>query len=249
VSGLRLLALGVGDAFSALYYSTCLALEAEGAWLLIDCPHPIRKILREGGQAAGIALDVGQISAVVLTHLHADHSSGLEGLAFFAHYVLGRKVPLLAHPEVLARLWDGHLADSMGGTGKPGAPPAGRGLGEFFELHPLSEERPVSVGPFAVRCRRTLHSVPTAALQVRAADRCLGYSADTAFDPTLIDWLAPADLIVHESGSGPMHTPYEELARLPAALRAKMRLVHYADGFDVGASVIEPLRQGQSLMV
>jgi len=114
VSGLRLLALGVGDAFSALYYSTCLALEAEGSWLLIDCPHPIRKILRESGLAAGVTLDVGQISAVVLTHLHADHSSGLEGLAFFAHYVLGRKVPLLAHPEVLARLWGGHLADSMG---------------------------------------------------------------------------------------------------------------------------------------
>jgi len=94
-----------------------------------------------------------------------------------------------------------------------------------------------------------VHSVPTFALQVRAAARCLGYSADTAFDPTLIDWLAPADLIVHESGSGPMHTPYAQLARLPAALRAKMRLVHYADSFDLAASVIEPLRQGQCLVV
>jgi ribonuclease BN (tRNA processing enzyme) len=26
----------------------------------------------------------------------------------------------------------------------------------------------------------------------------LGYSADTAYDPTLIDWLADADLIIHE---------------------------------------------------
>jgi ribonuclease BN (tRNA processing enzyme) len=239
VSGLSLLGLGVGDAFSALYYSTCLALEAEGSWLLIDCPHPIRKILRESGQAAGVALDVGQIRALVLTHLHADHSSGLEGLAFFARYVLGRRVPLLAHPEVLARLWEGCLAGSMGG----------HKLDEFFEVSPLSEERAVQAGPFALRCRPTLHSVPTVALQVHAGGRCLGYSADTAFDPTLIDWLAPADLIVHESGSGPMHTPYEKLARLPAALRAKMRLVHYADSFDVSASVIEPLRQGQFLVV
>jgi ribonuclease BN (tRNA processing enzyme) len=244
LSGLRLLALGVGDAFSALSYSTCLALEAEGAWLLIDCPHPIRKILREAAQAAGLSLDVGQLSATVLTHLHADHSSGLEGLAFYYRYRLGRRAQLLTHPEVLARLWDGHLAGSMGGTGKPG-----RGLDEFFEITPLDEGHAVQVGPFAVRCRRTLHSVPTFALQVQAAGRCLGYSADTAFDPTLIDWLAPADLIVHESGSGPMHTPYEELARLPAALRAKMRLVHYADSFDLAASVIEPLRQGQCLEV
>ena len=84
---------------------------------------------------------------------------------------------------------------------------------------------------------------------MQAGGRCLGYSADTAFDPTLIDWLAPADLIVHESGTGPMHTPYEKLTDLPAAMRAKMRLVHYADSFDAGASVIGPLLQGQCLVV
>src|SRR5262249_4736515 len=70
---LRMIPLGVGDAFSAVYYSSCLALEAEGAWLLIDCPHPIRKVLREGGAAAGVPLDVDRFTAVVLTHLHADH--------------------------------------------------------------------------------------------------------------------------------------------------------------------------------
>ncbi len=39
----------------------------------------------------------------------------------------------------------------------------------------------------------------------------LGFSADTAFDPTLIDWLAPADLIVHEATTlahHGLHTPY-----------------------------------------
>src|SRR5437660_10987392 len=102
MSGLRLVPLGVGDAFSALYYSSCLAPEAEGSWLLIDCPHPIRKILRESGLAAGLGLDVGQFGALVLTHLHADHSSGLEGLAFFSRFVLGRRMPLLSHPDVLA---------------------------------------------------------------------------------------------------------------------------------------------------
>jgi ribonuclease BN (tRNA processing enzyme) len=251
LSGLRLLVLGVGDAFSALYYSTCLALEAEGSWLLVDCPHPIRKILRESGRAAGVSLDIGQLGAVALTHLHADHSSGMEGLAFFARFVAGRRrLPLLVHPEVLERLWDGHLAGSMEcSTVRPGAPPERHQLDDFFEILPLSEERAVQTGPFHVRCRRTPHSIPTTALQVRAAGRCLGYSADTAYDPTLIDWLSSADLIVHETNPGLMHTPYEDLARLPAALRAKMRLVHYPDDFDLAGSVIEPLRQGQCLAV
>ncbi|HYT95120.1 MAG TPA: MBL fold metallo-hydrolase [Gemmataceae bacterium] len=247
MSGLRLLALGVGDAFSALYYSTCLALEAGGSWLLVDCPHPIRKILREAGLSAGAALDVAQIDALVLTHLHADHSSGIEGFAFFARFLQGRRLPLLAHPDVLARLWDGHLAGSMeAAIVEPGGAPVRRCLDDFFEVRPLSEERPVEVGPFSVQCRHALHSIPTTALRVRAAGRCLGYSADTAFDPTLIDWLAGADLIVHETNPGLMHTPYENLARLPAALRAKMRLIHYPDTFDLAASTIEPMRQGQS---
>jgi ribonuclease BN (tRNA processing enzyme) len=250
LSGLRLLVLGVGDAFSALSYSSCLALEAEGSWLLIDCPHPIRKILRDAGPAAGAPLDVGRIHAVALTHLHADHSSGLEGLAFFSRFLLGRRMPLLAHPDVLARLWDGHLAGSMArSVPAPGAPPVSHTLEEFFEVTPLREERPVQTGPFRVHCRPTVHSIPTTALLVQAAGRCLGYSADTAFDPTLIDWLAAADLIVHETHPAPMHTPYADLARLPTGLRARMRLIHYPDDFDLSASVIEPLRQGQSVGV
>ena len=57
---------------------------------------------------------------------------------------------------------------------------------------------------------------------VRAAGRCLGYSADTAFDPALLSWLSEADLIVHETNLGPIHTPYEKLASLPSDLRGKM---------------------------
>jgi ribonuclease BN (tRNA processing enzyme) len=250
LSGLRLLTLGVGDAFSALYYSTCLALEADGHWLLVDCPHPIRKILRESGLAAGISLDVEQIGALALTHLHADHSSGVEGLAFFARFLLGRRLPLLAHPEVLAHLWDNHLSGGMAAaTLEPGTAPVYRRLEDFFEVRPLGEEQPVEVGPFSVLCRPTPHSIPTTALRIRAGGRCLGYSADTTFDPALIDWLAAADLIVHETNPGLMHTPYEDLARLPAAVRARMRLIHYPDTFDLAASAIEPLRQGQALLV
>ena len=55
MSGLTILTLGVGDAFSALHYSSCVAIHADGRWLLIDCPHPLRKILREAATTAGVA--------------------------------------------------------------------------------------------------------------------------------------------------------------------------------------------------
>lgn len=243
--GLSLIALGVGDAFSARYYSSCVALGAQGAWLLIDCPHPIRKILSESGRG----LDLADLTAVALTHLHADHASGVEGYGYFSHFVLQRRARLLVHPAVAADLWTGHLAAGMGRLIGPGeAAPSPRALDDYFEVVPLCEQRAVEVGPFTIECRRTVHHVPTTALRIRADGRALGYSADTAFDPALIAWLAEADLVVHETNHG-VHTPYEKLAALPAPLRAKMRLIHYPDDFDPGASVIEPLRQGARYQV
>ncbi len=191
-------------------------------------------------------MDLDEISGVVLTHLHADHSSGLETLGFYCRFVLGRKMPLLCHPHVAARLWDGHLAAGMQFSNQESSDrPVERRLEDFFDWIPLDDVAPVACGPFRVRCRRTHHSVPSTAVMVESGGTSLGYSADTIFDPGLIDWLSAADLIVHEAGPGYMHTPYEHLARLPASLRSRMRLIHYPDEFDTAASEIEALRQGR----
>lgn len=246
---MRLVCLGCGDAHSARWYSSCLALQAEGHWLLIDCPHPIRKVLRESGHAAGLTLDVGDFDAVVQTHLHADHASGLEGWAFAWHFALERPAVILAHPEVLGPLWDHHLRASMGTLlREPAGPPSTMTFADYFDARPLAETATTTFGPFAIDCRRTIHHIPTFALRIAAAGRRLGYSADTAFDPALIAWLAAADLVVHETNVG-IHTPYARLAALPADLRRKMRLIHYPDDFDLAASVIEPLVQGRAYEV
>ena len=72
MSGMRLLCLGNGDAFSSLYYSTCFALESGERWLLVDCPHPIRKIVREGAAAAKVNFDVSLIDAIESTETAID---------------------------------------------------------------------------------------------------------------------------------------------------------------------------------
>ena len=241
----RFLCLGVGDAHSARWYSSCLALESGGTWLLIDCPHPIRKVLAEARAAAGEGPDVGDFAGVLLTHLHADHASGIEGYAFFNHFALRRPTVLLAHPEVEANLWEGHLRDSMGQLlPAPDAGPIHLGAADYFTHVPLDDRAPIPFGPFTIECRRTIHHIPTYALRIRAGGRLLGISADTAFDPGLIDWLAEADLIIHETNVG-IHTPYADLAALPEGLRRRMRLIHYPDDFDMAASVIEPLIPGR----
>ncbi len=243
--GLGFIPLGVGDAFSALRYSSCVAVEADGRWLLVDCPHPIRKMLREGSASSGAGLDVGSFDAVVLTHVHADHASGLEGLGFYSHFVLRRRMKILAHPAVADGLWEGRLSGGMGEVADPSTWASRRKVfSDYFDLEPLDAERAVRVGPFAIECRRTRHVVPTTALRIRAGGRCLALSSDTAFDPRLVAWLAEADLVLHETGSG-IHTPYEALAALPDDTRAKLRLIHYPDEFDPKASGIEALVQGR----
>lgn len=241
--------LGVGDAFSARWYSSCLLLEHEGQRMLIDCPHPIRKMLREATEPLGERIDVDGIEGVALTHLHADHASGLEGFAYYSFFLLHRKARVLAHPSVSERLWDASLAAGMDHLGEPGTPGARRAtLSDYFDLVHVEEGAPARFGPFELECRRTRHHVPTTAFRVRAGGRTLGYSADTAFDPTLVDWLSEADLFVHETNYG-IHTPYASLAALPAELRAKMRLIHYPDDFDLAASAIEPLEPGRRYTV
>jgi ribonuclease BN (tRNA processing enzyme) len=242
----RFVPLGVGDAFSALRYSTCLALVGDDdRLLLIDCPHPIQKMLREASIHAGISLDPAKVSGVVLTHLHADHCSGIEGFAYWTFFHQQRRLPLLIHPDVLADLWHGHLAAGMTHLmPSPGAPTITMGLESYFEIHELSHDRPTRFGDYTIETRPTIHHVPTTALRIRAGDRTLGHSADTAFDPALVAWLAEADLVVHETNYG-VHTPYEKLAALPPEVRAKMRLIHYPDDFDLAASTIEPLHEGR----
>ena len=243
MNDLRVLVLGVGDAFSAEHYSTCLALRAEDRWLLVDCPHPIRKMMREASARSRVPLDLDDVEAVALTHLHADHASGLEGLGFFSHFVLGRRARLALHPDVARRLWEGHLAAGMEVLHDPARGATGRTLDDYFEVISLSDEAAVRIGPFEIECRRTRHHVPTTALRIRAGGRSIACSGDTEFDPELVAWLAEADMVVHEVGLG-IHTPLERLAQLPPAVRAKMRLAHFPDHLDLAGSGIVPLEEG-----
>jgi ribonuclease BN (tRNA processing enzyme) len=251
MSSVVLLPVGVGDAFTARHYTSCLALGVDDEWLLIDCPHPVRKMLRDASDRAGLSrpLDLDRFGAVAVSHLHADHSCGLEDLGYYSFFALGRRATVLMHPDASDRLWTGLLAAGMELVqSNPEAPPVQKQLTDYFELIDLDSGRPVKFGRFSIECRRTIHGIPTFALRITAGSRILGFSADTAYDPSLIEWLGSADLIVHEVTNlvhTGVHTPYEKLAALPESLRSKMHLTHYPDDFDVESSVIEPLREGR----
>lgn len=107
------------------------------------------------------------------------------------------------------------------------------------------------IGPLRVERRFTRHHIPTTALRFTLAGQkrpCFAYSADTAFDPELIDWLAEAELFVHETNLG-VHTPLASLLLLPDAVKSRMRLIHYPDFLDTASCPIACLREGESFTV
>ena len=261
VDNFSFLVLGTGDAFSAYNYSSSILVESGGQSLLLDCPHPIRKILREASSAESHIIDISDISAILLTHLHADHVSGLEGFAFYSPFALQRKTQLIAHPDILNGIWENSLqvgmsqlldAEDLKKRGKSLNMSEIRERGflksyhfdDFFEVTSLSWTEAVKFGVFSIECRETIHHVPTTAFRIRVADKMLAYSADTTYDPSLIEWLSKADVIIHETNYG-THTAYEKLALLPEEIRAKMFLIHYPDDFKHEDSLIRPLIQGK----
>ncbi len=245
---LRVLVLGVGDAFSAHHHTTSFLVQADGCTLGLECPDSLPRVLRLATARAGLRLGVEAIDHVLVTHLHGDHSNGLEGLACLKRFREGKKLSLLLPPELQPELWEHRLQAAMGRV-FDGSRYHDQGFADYFELVPLSWEGPTQVGPFSIRIRPNRHHVPAHAVLIGAGDRTFGYSGDTAQDEAGLEFLLAADLIAHEANRGPGHTPYAWLAAQPPAVREKLRLVHCPDDFDPGSDGLPLLGEGDWLTI
>ena len=243
--GFQVRVVGVGDAFTARYYNACLLVEAGDLRLLIDAPPALARALRDLSDRSDITVGLDDIDHVLITHLHGDHVGGLEQLLFWRRFVTGRKTTIHAIPEVFAGLWDTRLRGGMDTLMHPDGSQSRLELSDYAEIEPLAPGVN-RIGPIDLEWRRTIHHIPTSAVRMRVGDRVIGYSADTSFDPTLIDWLAASELFFHETNHG-VHTPLAALVGLPEAIRGRMRLIHYPDQLDPDTAPIACAREGDRL--
>lgn len=246
---MRVLILGVGDAFTTRSFGTGAIIEAPEGYVLVDCTDLIHRAIREAAAAAGWDIDSTRIHDVVLTHLHGDHCNGLESFGFkrYAERLRGESniLPRLwTHPGAAERLWE-RLAPAMDAPLSNGGQRAT--LGDFYDLHLFDPQHPARVAGLTIECRYTVHPVPTVGLLISDGAKTLGISGDTKFDPAHIEWLSRADLIIHEANYSPIHTGIGTLNGLPDDLRRKMRLTHTEDGFDPASTDIPLLKQGEVL--
>lgn len=242
---MRIHVLGTGGAFTERLGHTAFVVEHEGFHLAIDCPDSYRQVLAAHRERSGAELGIEDIDAWLVTHLHGDHCNGLEGVGFYRHYCQGSKATIYAPEDVADTFWRDRLASSMGRIRTADGHWHTMQRESFFTVWQLHPGVTAWLGPLQVEIYRTCHHLPGTALKIQVNGMTWANSSDTAFDPRLIEFLEPADLIFHETGDGPGHTPYEQLAELPAKLRAKMRLVHYADDFQDDPSVLSLARPGE----
>lgn len=78
---MRVIALGVGGAFTDRFYHTNYLVEVSGVRMLIDVGTTLRYSLQAAGYTAR------DINRVAITHFHSDHAGGLEEFAQRCRYM------------------------------------------------------------------------------------------------------------------------------------------------------------------
>ncbi len=242
---MRAVIVGVGSALSERHFGSCAVILAPQGKILVDCPDSVLHALRCASKLSGHSLAALGIHDILLTHLHGDHANGLEAFGW-KHWLHrkgsgGERLRIHALPAVAARLWE-RLAPSMDQGGSAS-------LADYFDVRRLSTTAPASICGATVLTRETDHGIPSCGFRIRVGEAELGWSGDTRFDPNHIDWLAHADVVVHETTESPVHTPIECLNALAPAIRRKMRLIHMEDAFDPAATDIACLAEGMVLEV
>ncbi len=245
MSGLEVLVLGVGNSYSELHYTTSFVVSAGSKHVLVECPAVPMKVLMEAGIRSGKKISISDIDDIIVTHLHGDHSDGLETFGFWKYFEGKKKPNICSSREVFSELWERKLKCAMGVLKLPGKVGLSKmRFDDYFTKTVLEEGRVSNAGGMSVETKRTKHIIPSFALRISYGGKSIGYSSDTPFDPGVIDFLKGCDVIFHESGYG-IHAGYGDLAKLPEKIRSKMFLIHYPDEYAGKKLGIKLLEEGK----
>jgi len=242
--GLRLFFVGAGSAFSKKYYQTNVLVTKGDTHLLIDCGTRTPEAL------AFLGLSVTKIDNFLITHSHADHIGGLEEVMLMNRYAAGGHRPSI----VISRSYEREL---WGKSLRGGCAYNERHKGKCLRFEdfwvPVRPKRlpgadrrlsTARIGSLKLTVFRTKHIPDNASSWKESApshgviidDRVL-FTSDTRYDPEMVTDLDGAyhfETIFHDGQlfTGGVHSSMEELAALPADIKARMLLMHYQDSMD-----------------
>jgi CRP-like cAMP-binding protein len=219
--------LGSSHGFDPAGKTTGFVLWLNQRGILVDPPCDATYVLREAG------ISPRAVDAVVLTHCHADHDTGV-----FQKIVEAGRVSLYTTPTILGSFLRKYVAI----TEEPE-----ESLRHLFVFHPVIIGASQKIAGADFRFFYALHSVPTLGFECRWGGQSFYYSGDTLWDAgriaamhaegilgderraALLHFPQHHTLVLHEAGIPPIHTPAANLAALPEDVRDRLRLIHIAE--------------------
>jgi len=202
-------------------------IEAGGRCLLLDCGNGVFGKLRA-------ARPFTDVSAVVISHLHADHFFDLVPYAYALTYSreaqLARARPVLYAPpgarETFRRVTSAWDAEEL--------------IEEAFELHEYDASDELALDPLRVRFHEVPHFIRTHAVQVRDGECSFTYGADCRPNDAIVTFARETDLLMleatleqpEEEGCRGHLTPAEAGEHARRAGARRLVLTHFSDAHD-----------------
>lgn len=216
--------LGTGHGFDPNANTSGLIIWVNRRGIVVDPPvNSTRHLLQ-------IGVSPKLIDKVILTHCHADHDAGI-----LQKILQEGKIDLYTTNTIFKSF----MKKSASLTGIEEA--MLKKLVNFFPVS-IGETTIISGGKF--NFNYTLHSIPTISIQASLHGKSMIYSSDAMNDPEYInklykegvltknrrDFLSDFpwnhDVVFHEAGLPPIHTPLSYLCSLPEDTRKRIYLVH-----------------------
>jgi len=172
------------------------------------------------------------IDSVIISHCHGDHDA-----AVFQKILDTHKVEIITTKTILRSFVKKYSAILN-------MPPGH--LSSLFKFKPVILNAPLYINGAEFKFFYSLHSIPAIGFSASYNKKSLYFSADTFYDPQRLSELVKEgvitqkrcdslckniwdhDLILHEAGVPPIHTPMKVLSNLPNEVKDKTLLVHVA---------------------
>lgn len=178
-----------------------------------------------------IGIPPSMIDKIILTHVHADHDSGI-----FQKILSSTATEIITTPTIMESFVRKHSAII-------GISPDD--LRRLFQFRPVTMNHPLTLYGATFQFFYSFHSIPCMGFKVYHGDESLYFTGDTFYDPVKLKELykrgifskerylelTERDLesftyVLHEAGGLPIHTTIDVLRDYPEEVKEKVVLYH-----------------------
>lgn len=221
--------LGSGSAFvnHVENYQSNILIQYEDHNLLYDCGTSINDALHHA------KMEASDIDSIYISHLHADHAGGVEFMAFKTYFSPAKKPELIGHEYIIKKGWENTWSGGLASLQDSQA-----SLDTYFDVTTHTDISNFYIKDIKFTPIRTPHvvsnglQVPSYGLGFVYNDQAVFITGDTQYSKELFNYYAESDIIFQDCEfadyPGGVHAQFHQLKELPAEIKAKMWLYHYA---------------------